>query len=175
MVTSLLLLLRLAAAQAPEPVLIDRVVVIVSDRIITASDIRLEAELARRIPSPIRALRRSQLRDPTEALIEQAIIRSQSAQVSINQPTAAEVQERLLALRATFPSPDEYDRFRRRHGLSEAAVVDRLTTRLSVERYIHRNIDLTSQSAREGVDAYFERYDDWLELQKVTTAIRFVE
>jgi hypothetical protein len=162
-------------AQAPEPVLIDRVVVVVSDRIITASDITLEAELARRIPSPVRALRDIQLRDPTQALIEQSIIRSYAAQVAIYQPTAEEVQQRLRELRETFPSPDDYDLFLSRHGLSEVRIIDRLRSRLSVERYVHRNIDLSSQSAREDEEAYFRRYRDWISAQLTATTVRFVE
>lgn len=171
---SLLLLAR--AQQVPYPTTqIDRVVVVVSDRIVTASDIRLEAELARRIPSPIRALRDIQLRDPTQALVEQAVIRSLAAQVAIYAPPPEEVQARLAALRETFPSPDDYDGFLRRHGLTEPSLVTLLTNRLSVERYVHRNIDLSSQSAREDEAAYFRRYRDWLDLQLLTTSVRFVE
>ena len=168
--------LQARAQQVPYPTAqIDRVVVVVSERIVTASDIRLEAELARRIPSPIRALNDIQLRDPTQALVEQAVIRSLAAQVAIYQPSAEEVQARLRALRETFPTPDDYEAFRRRHGLTEATLTTLLTGRLSVERYVHRNIDLSSQSAREDEAAYFRRYRDWMDVQLLTTSVRFVE
>ncbi len=47
---SLLVLIRLLLCAEPTPVLIDPVAVVVDDRIVTASDIALEADLSMRIP-----------------------------------------------------------------------------------------------------------------------------
>ena len=164
-----------AAADGPEPALIDRVEVVIGDRIVTSSDVRLEAELARRLPSPVEALRRQETRDPRAAVIERTIIRGLAAQASIYQPTAAEVVARLLALKRTFPDTDAYEAFLDRHGLTEEALSSRLYGRLVVERYVHRNIDLASQAAREGVADYYRRYEEWIDTQRASADIRYVE
>ena len=155
--------------------LIDRVEVVVGERILTTSDVRLEAELARRIPSPVYALRLQETLDPRQALLERAVIRELAAKVSIYQPTSAEVQARLAELRSTFPDADQYDDFLLRHGLSEDTLSNRLTSRLVVERYVYRNIDLASQAAREDQDAYLLRYSTWISAQLAAAIPREVE
>lgn len=169
------LLFSLAFAQPTPSTLIDRVEVVISDQPLTRSDILLEAELARRIPSPNKALRDVQQRDPTQALIEQTLIRRLAAQVALYQPTTEAVRERLAALRASFPTPGDLDRFQQQHGLDREMLIDLLIVRLSVEQYVHRNIDLSSLSAREDDDAYFTRYRDWMDVLIMTSDIRYVE
>lgn len=169
------LLISLAIAQPTPSTLIDRVEVVISDKPLTSSDIAIEAELARRIPSPNKALRDVQQRDPTQALIEQTLIRRLAAQVSIYQPTTEEVRQRLGELRESFATPGAFDRFQELHGLDKESLVDLLIIRLSVEQYVHRNIDLSSQSAREDELAYFVRYRDWMDVLITTSDIRYVE
>lgn len=175
MLWGLPLLSVLAHAAEPPSTLVDRVEVVVGERVLTRSDLHLEAELARRIPSSVYALRLQETLDTERAVIERAIIRDLAAQVSIYQPTPAAVQALRDELRATFPDGDAFDLFLRRHGLTEDSLTTRLAARLIVERYVHRNIDLASQAAREDQDAYLTRYATWIAEQRLRTTVRLVE
>ena len=62
-----------------------------------------------------------------------------------------------------------------RHGLSDDALLNTLRMRIAVELYVHRNIDLSSLSARENEAAYFQRYRDWMDVQLMTSDVRIVE
>lgn len=171
----LLFLLATLSAQPLEPMLIDRVIAVISDQIITHSDVLLETELAWRLPSPVRALRQMQTSDPRQAYIEQTIVYRLTDQVSIYQPSAETIQQRLTELQATFASPEDYEAFQMRHGLSDDALLNTLRMRIAVELYVHRNIDLSSLSARENEAAYFQRYRDWMDVQLMTSDVRIVE
>jgi hypothetical protein len=169
---SLLVLIRLLLCAEPTPVLIDRVVVVVDDRIVTASDIALEADLSMRIPSPVLALA---LRTPTDALIDRALIRGLASEVGVYQPSAADVRQRLTAIRSTFSGPEEWADFLATHGLSEDDLAGRLFSQMVVERYVRRNIELASQANRESRAEYLARYEEWITAHRAVSQIRTVE
>lgn len=131
-------------AAPPSPVVMDRIVAVVGDRLITASDIALEVELNARDPSPERATARRNA-DPLRALIDAAVVRGLAGQVPLYQPSPAELRVRLAALRATWEDPADYERFLVRFGLTEDALSGLLFSRVIVERYVHRNVSLASE------------------------------
>lgn len=110
----LALLLSLAApalAEAPGgPVVVDRVVAAVGDRVITASDVELERALARWDPSPVPAIQ-ARRDDPLQALVDLALARGQAGDISVYEPSPADVRERLAAVRGSWPDPREWAAF----------------------------------------------------------------
>ncbi|MEL6347205.1 MAG: hypothetical protein AAFV53_29085 [Myxococcota bacterium] len=167
------LILSLAAASEPTSAVVDRVVVVVGERIITDSDIRLEAELNRKTPSPILALR-LRAADTQQLLIERAVIRGLAGQINLYQPTDTELQQRLDDVRQSFGTPEQFQAFLDRHGLTEDALAARLLGQLIVERYVYRNVDLASQTAKEDEARYYDRYLKWIRRALSQTAIRVV-
>lgn len=165
------LIVSLGGASEPAPTVVDRVEVVVGERFITTSDVRLETALNQRIPSTVLALR-LQAADPRQLLIERAVIRGLAGQTSIYQPTDTDLQGCYRQLRDTFATPEDFDRFLRIHGLDKDSLSGRLYSRLVVERYVHRNIDLASQAAREDEATYYNRYLVWIGGLLSTTAIR---
>ena len=170
-VSPLLLVLNLHAAE-PTPVLIDRVVVVVDNRIVTASDISLEEDLSIRAPSPVLALA---LRTPQDVLIDRALIRGLANEVSVYQPSQVDVRQRLTALRATFTGPEDWRLFLQRHGMSEDDLAGRLFSQMVVERYVRRNIELASQANRESREEYLAKYNEWITAHRAVSQIRMVE
>ena len=169
---SFLLLICILVAGEPTPALIDRVVVVVDDRIVTASDIALEEDLSLRIPSPVLALA---LRTPTDALIDRALIRGLASAVGVYQPSAIDVRQRLIAIEATFSGPEEWSAFLNRHGLSEDDLAGRLFSQMVVERYVRRNIELVSQANKESREEYLARYNEWITAHRAVSQIRVVD
>ena len=167
-----ILLVRLIQAAEPAPDLIDRVVVVVDDRIVTASDIALEEDLSMRIPSPVLALA---LRTPTDALIDRAIIRGLASEVGVYQPSSVDVRQRLTAISATFSGPEEWALFLAEHGLTEDDLAGRLFSQMVVERYVRRNIELASQANQESRQEYLARYRAWIADHHAVSQIRTVE
>ena len=169
---SILLFSAILSAAPPEPTLIDRVVVVVDDRIVTASDLALEEDLSIRAPSPVLALA---LRPPLDALIDRALIRGLASEVGVYQPSTADVRQRLAAIRATFPGAVEWAAFLDSHGLTEDDLSGRLFSQMVVERYVRRNIELLSEVNRESRQEYLDRYREWIAAHRAVSQIRYVE
>lgn len=166
---------RVAAAGdiEPAPLLLDRVVAVVGDRLVLASDVALERALSEHDPRPFPIGERAD-RDALEVAIDAAIIRGLAGDVTVYQPTAAQVRERLDALRETWENPGEYVRFLSAFGLDEERLSGVLYARIVVERYVQRVVVLQSQAAGETEDQLRARYDAWIEGAREQVQIRRV-
>ncbi len=157
--TVLLTILAPAWAQtspAHAPVVIDRVEVVVGTRVITASDLRLSIALDSRDPSPVPVLQGA-APDPLQRLIDRTILRGLAGQVRVYQPDEADVRARVDALRSSWSSLSDYQRFLRSHGLDEERLQRRMKERMLVERYIRRNLAAPAQGERRvGLAQYIE-------------------
>lgn len=162
-----------AIAPRPGPRLLDRVVAVVGDRVITASDVALEQVLMRRDASSI-----AELYDPSDTpltrLIDAALVRGVAGDVAIYQPDAALVRARLSALRATWEDPADYEHFLASFGLDEGELAGVLFSRLVVELYLRRNIGLAAESA--GLDAVQAQamLRDWFDARRRQVPVRLV-
>ena len=156
-----------------EPMVLDRVVAVVGDRLILASDIALEREIGRREPPSAGGLVWARS-DPLEALIDAAVIRGLAGDVAIYQPTSAEVRARQQALRDTFEEPADYATFLLRFGLDEDRLAGVLYAREIVERYVQRNLVLSASGAGGDPVAVSARYDAWISEARQRAAIRHV-
>ncbi len=157
----------------PAPLLLDRVVAVVGDRLVLASDVALERALSEHDPRPFPIGERAD-RDALEVAIDAAIIRGLAGDVTVYQPTAAQVRERLDALRETWENPGEYVRFLSAFGLDEERLSGVLYARIVVERYVQRVVVLQSQAAGETEDQLRARYDAWIEGAREQVQIRRV-
>lgn len=152
---------------------IDRIVVVVGDRLVTESDIALERELAARDPSPTAVLQ-ARRADPLEFLIDAAIIRGLAGDVAVYQPSWSDVQTRLERLRESWPVPGDYEAFLQAHGLDEDRMAGTLYSRLVVERYVQRNIGLAAEAAGDTPEGYATRYAGWIAGQRDAVLVRAV-
>lgn len=160
-------------AVGPEPMVLDRVVAVVDDRIILASDVALEQEISRREAPTAGGLvwLRS---DPLESLIDAAVIRGLAGDVAIYQPSAAEVRARQLTLRESFEQPTDYAAFLLHFGLNEDRLAGVLYAREVVERYVQRNLLLGANSASVDPVALSARYDAWINQARERASIRHI-
>ena len=170
-----------AAGQAPPPSalpseaqVVDRVVAVVGDRIITASDVRLEQNLTVRGPSPVPMLQRRQRASPEEMLIDAAVVRNLAGDIAIYAPSTIDVQQRLAALRATWPDDASWQGFLDLHGMTAERLAGRLYSRLVVEAYVFRSVGLAAQTAGDSPEAADARYRDWIAAERARVDLRRV-
>ena len=156
----------------PGPLLLDRVVAVVGDRLILASDVALERALSERDPRPAPIGQPG--RSPLLVLIDASIIRGLAGDVTIYQPSSADVRERLAALRATWENPGDYIRFLATYGLDEDRLSGVLFSRMVVERYLQRAVVLPSQTAGEDASGLRSRYDAWIREARAGVPVRIV-
>lgn len=157
----------------PAPLLLDRVVAVVGDRILLASDVALERALSARDPRPA-PLGGAPERPTLEVLVDATVIRGLAGDVAIYQPSAAAVRERLATLRDTWEDPGEYIRFLSGFALDEDRLAGVLYARMVVERYLQRAVVLPSQSAGEDEATLRARYAAWIAEARAQVQIRLV-
>jgi hypothetical protein len=159
----------------PEPVVIDRVVAVVNDRVLTARDLRIESAIAELQPGPF-PLIWIHSPDPLQALIDQALVRHRAGDVTIYQPSSSEVRARLSQLRDSWDDPRQYSRFLIAHQLDEATIESILYSRLVAENFVHRQVVLTArgQTAEQDEAALVQRYAEWIEEVREEGSVRAV-
>jgi hypothetical protein len=158
----------------PGEMVIDRVVAVVGDRVLTSSDLRLEAVLGERDPSPI-PLMRTVPGDSLQAIIDLALIRQKAGNITLYQPSAAEVRARTYLLRNTWSQdPREFDLFLEVWNLEEEDLESLIYSRLVAENFVHRQVVLASQSQQESEDVLEERYRAWIEVLREENPTRIV-
>jgi hypothetical protein len=170
MLTTALLLLLPAwvhAQEDREPVVIDRVVVVVSGKVITQSDLNLSIVLDAQDPSEVPMLS-GVATNPTERLINRKILLGLAGEIRVFQPTEAEVRIRMNRLKNSWTELNDYRTFMLQHGLNETRLMLRLTERIVVERYIERN--LTGQ----GQEPTLAEYRQWMAQHRAGVRIRKV-
>ncbi|MFZ5475367.1 MAG: hypothetical protein ACOZNI_01220 [Myxococcota bacterium] len=162
-----LLLATLAAAEV-----VDRVRYVVGSRIITQSDVEFEAALDPFDESPVPALD-----DPAypveQRLVDFAVVRELAGDVSVYEPTSAEVRARFERVKATWPRPEDHAAFLARWGVDDEHLMGLLYSRLVVERYVLRNLGAATGVPldREG---WIAAYAPWIAQQRARTTVREV-
>ncbi len=117
---------------------VDGILHVVGDRIVTQSDVAFEAAFGTVDVSPL-----GPLRDPEypieQRLIDFAILRHLAGDIEIYKPSAAEVRARWDRFRQASPHLDDHARFLALWGVDADQLLGFLYSRLVVERYIARN------------------------------------
>lgn len=132
-----LILSMLVAFSAPG--VVDRVVVVVDEELVLASEIALEQELSTldRPPVPFWSSDHGTAEDRLE---KAAILRLLAAGVALYEPAPAEVEARIVQLREQAGSDAAWLDFQRRWGLDERSATTLVRRRMIVERYLVRNL-----------------------------------
>lgn len=133
--------------------IVDRVVVVVGDRIITASDVAFETEFDRHDESPLSALEGPGY-SMEDRLVHFALFRAFAAEIEVFRPSEAEVAARRARFRESWSNAEEESVFLERWGLDEPALAGFLFSRLVAERYALRNLALARGSGDSGADPY---------------------
>jgi hypothetical protein len=140
---------------------VDRILHVVDQRVVTASDVAFEAEIDPLDRSAVPALEDPAY--PYEArLVDFAILRQQAGDVKVFAPSTAEVQARWLAFRDAWPTPEAYGAFRARWGLTDDDLLGFFYSRLVVERFVQRNLVGDRASA----------YPEWMAERRARAVIR---
>lgn len=132
-----MLLLALLLGGPAHAGVVDRVVVVVEDEIVLASDVRIERMLTGLDPAPLPFWRLDHTTSE-ERLIMAALVRALAAGVTLYEPEDAAVRARMQALRARL-GPAWAD-WLALTGLDEEAVYSLLRQRMEVEIYLARNL-----------------------------------
>ncbi|MDP2304598.1 MAG: hypothetical protein Q8P18_01055 [Pseudomonadota bacterium] len=128
--------LCLAAIASAE--VVDGILHVVGERIVTRSDVAFEADFDHRDASPLAPLEDEGY--PLEQrLVDFAILRELAGDIEIYKPQPAEVRARGERFRAGWPHPEDHVAFLARWGLDDQRLLGFLYSRLVVERYVARN------------------------------------
>jgi hypothetical protein len=149
-----------------EPALVDRIVAVVGDRLVLASDVAIETEIGARNVYTLSALA-DRRKDASRWLVDMAIVRELAGDVRVYEPTRQDVADALERFAQTFGDAATYRAFLEHSGLSQERLQSLLTTRLIVERYIQRNVGLGLTDAELAV-----RFDQWIAERRQQVAIR---
>ena len=154
-------------APFPTPVVIDRMVLVIGDRIITESEIRLEGALRARIPwwGPPRPPGA----DLQQVVADVALVRIFAGDTSLYSPSDEAVRARAEQLREAWGDPEAWQALLSENGLDEARLLALIRGRLIVERYIQRNLSLAARSEGRTVD---ELYVEWIPAQRGRAPVR---
>lgn len=160
-----LLWLGLARAEV-----VDRILHVVGERIVTQSDLAFEAALDPLDQSPVPALDAADY-PLEERLVDFAIVRDLAGDIAIYAPSPAEVRARWEKVRASWPSREEHDAFLARWGLDDERLMGQLYSRMVVERYVLRNL---APARGEGLDeaAWTALYRPWIARLREQATIR---
>lgn len=131
---------------------IDRVVAIVEEQLITASDVTLEADLARLDASPVPFWSRGH-GEALHRLIDAAVIREIARDVVLYRPTDEQIGERVTAMRERFPDRASWQDFLTGRGLDEDGLRAVMERRMVVEAYLLRNIAVPPSDEDRFIDA----------------------
>ena len=128
---------------------------VLGERVVTTSDIALEAQLSVRDPSVIPAL----FQGNANALEDQRRIRGHAGQVRLYQPSQRALEARLIALRRTFEAPGEWEAFLLEWGLTEETIQVLVRNRMVVEAAVLRTLGAPVEGEEQ---AWLARYQGWV-------------
>lgn len=130
---------------------VDRILYVVGERIITASDVEFEAEFDAHDASPV-----AMIEQPAHALdqrlVDFAVLRELAGDIEVYRPATAEVRARFERFRAGWERPEDHAAFLKRWGLDEERLMGFIYSRLVIERYIQRNFGVTDASWAGWID-----------------------
>jgi hypothetical protein len=147
----------------------DLVLAVVSDSVVTESDIRLHQEMSKWDPSIVPSLGYKEA-TATQDVIDATVIRTLAGRVPVYQPNTADVRARWSRFQAQWTDPAAYNAFLQVHGLNQDRLYQVLKQRMVIERVVQRNLGLPS----EGDDGqeWADNYTKWLDQQRLSLRIR---
>ncbi len=149
---------------------VDGVLHVVGERIVTRSDVAFEADFDPVDTSPL-----APLEDPAYALeqrlVDFAILRELAGDIEIYKPSPSEVRARWERFRGGWPRAEDHPAFLARWGLDDEQLLGFLYSRLVVERFVARNAaQAASVAAKEEITA--EVYQAWMATLRARATVR---
>lgn len=161
------MLLMVALAQAE---VVDRIVSVVGQDVVTQSDVEFELALAERDASPIPVFEAGEVLARVE---DYQILRRLASSVRLFQPDPSEVEERLRAFAESFALRADYADFLRRWGLDGYGLRGELAMRMLCERYVQRNVGLALRDPTPWT--WREAYEEFMVPLRRQAGIRHIE
>lgn len=118
---------------------VDRVVVVVEERLVFASQVRLEEQLAHMDASPTWFWSADRA-DAVTRLTQSAVLRRRAAGLELYDAPVDQIDQRLELLRARFPNRVAWQNWLRGVGSTEDELRLDLGRRIVVERFLRRNL-----------------------------------
>ncbi|MGK0344222.1 MAG: hypothetical protein ACI855_000276 [Myxococcota bacterium] len=163
-VIALLLLCCTTALAAPA----DRVVAVVEEELVLASELDLNAAMAVHDPQAL-AFWSDPDRSDIERLVDAAILRAAAGDVSLYTPSDRDVSDRVASIRATFTSTAVANTFFAQWGLTDSALGQWAQRRLVIERFVLRTLRVPPTDA-----AWGSELDVLLTTLRATSRIRTI-
>jgi hypothetical protein len=142
--------------------IIDRVLAIVAGDVITQSDVLLARDL--------QLVSTGQASDPAReiltALIERTLVLAEVERYAPPEPASGEIDRRLEAIRARFPSEDAFDAALSRAGVEQRHVRERLRQDLRIDAYIEERFSSGGDTVVRDWIAGLRRRADIVDLYK---------
>lgn len=140
-----------ATASASGAELVDRIVAIIDQEVITLS----EAEAAERI-GRLRLADPLSLREVVDRLIERRLVAREVARFSPEPVPDSQLEAALLDVRESFASVSAFESALEAYGLSEADLEEELREQLEVTRYLDKRFRALTYVSDAEVAAYYE-------------------
>lgn len=148
-------------------VVIDQIVLVIGDRVVTTSELRLEEALRARLPwwAPPQPEGTSTL----QVVADAALIRALAGDAALYVPDDELVRDRAAQVRAAWGDPEAWQSFLLQHGLDEERLLTLVRSRLIVDRYLQRTLSLAARSEGKPLEAL---YAGWILTQRGRLPLR---
>lgn len=153
----------------------DRIVVVVSEKIITQKDIALENALTHMIPSTSSFIQYNRELDAKEGLIQIQLLKLYAGDISLYKPTEAEILSRFTTFRKSWSSITEYNLFLATNGIDDNSIISFIRVLCVAENYTKKNIGTIEVSMEDpNWSKEHEKYQRWISEAKNSVSIRYV-
>ncbi len=148
---------------------VDGILHVVGDRIVTRSDLAFEQDFDARDRGPLVPFEDTNY--PLEQrLIDFAILRELAGDIEIYKPPAGDVRARWERFRDGWPHPEDHAAFLTRWGLDDEQLLGFVYSRMVVERYAARNAGQAVALDRGELTP--EAYQAWMGALRERTSVR---
>ncbi len=150
----LLVIVLLAGAAAAAAERIDRVLAVVSGRVITESDVRaaLAFDLVQRRADA------DPVRTTLDQLIRRDLVLTELTNAAVAEPDAAVVEKRLDAIRAGFPSVAAYQARLADTAMDEARLRDMIEAAIRVDDYVRQRFAAVPEPSSDEIAIYYNAH-----------------
>ena len=162
---NLLLMVTLAHAEV-----VDRIVSVVGQDVVTRSDVEFEIALAERDESPVPVF---EVGEPLAQVEDYQVLRRAAGSARLFQPEPAAVRERLRSFSETFVLRADYANFLLRWGLDGYGLREELAMRMLCERYVQRNVGMSLRDPTPW--SWRQAYEDFMAPLRRAAGIRRIE